>query len=188
ALGRHVERRARASGRPLVKVDGPSDDPWRELCARFLPATPVDVMAAAQGILDRAGAALLLVREGGSTHFGRALASELSRCVGDVPNGPPRALVIVLTEAAPATTPARLVEVSGDVTQDDLKLWWDAVARDPARSPGTEVDRLDVLDSWWAAASATPLSQRAAPPVLGPEAPRLLVRFVLSQRSWSASQ
>src|SRR6185369_10456843 len=82
ALGRHVERRARALGRPLVKVDGlPTDDPWRKLAARFsMPSAGVNVgdpLAAAQAILDRAGSALLVVREAAPTSFGRAVADEL---------------------------------------------------------------------------------------------------------------
>jgi DNA-binding NtrC family response regulator len=191
ALSRHIERRARALGRPFVKVDGlPTDDPWRELVARFPPATPLDTFGTAQAVIDRAGPALLLVREGAPTHFGRALTAELARCSAE---GSARALVIALGEAPPPAAlideaVARLIEVSGDVAGDDLQTWWEAVARDPGHRIGAGLDRLDALEAWWTAARATPLEGRALPVSLGPDALRLLARLALSQRSWLAAQ
>ncbi len=204
AVTRHVERRARALGRPLIKIDGlPADDPWRELTARLQSpgaavAPAADALAAAQAILDRAGPALVLVREGAGTCFGRALATELARLSAE---GTARTLLIVLTEETSATrqgtagetsrAAGRLVEVEAEVSADERQLWWEAIARDPAHGVGMGLDRLDVLESWWAAACATPLEQRAATvslDALGAAARRLLVRLALSQRSWLASQ
>jgi DNA-binding NtrC family response regulator/tetratricopeptide (TPR) repeat protein len=186
AVIRHVERRARALGRPLVKVDGlPADDPWRELGARFLPVMPVDVIAGAQAILDRAGPAILLVRDSAPTRFGRSLSAELAARSAD---GSTRALILALTEASPTNATGRLVEVGGEISGDDLQIWWEAIAGDPGPRPGAGAERLDALEAWWAAARATPLSQRVAPPALGPDATRLLGRVVLSQRSWLVAQ
>ncbi len=187
AVARHVERRARALGRPMVKIDGlGADDPWRELSARFLPATPVDAIAGAQAILDRAGTAILLVREGAPTGFGRALAAELAVRAAV---GSSRALVLALTEAAPSTSTARLIEVGGEVSGDDLPAWWEAIARDPQHRPGAGIARLDALEAWWTAACATP-ALAAAHGALGRWGPRRRgsSRLVLSQRSWQAAQ
>jgi hypothetical protein len=128
AVTRHVERRARALGRPLVKIDGlPTDDPWRELVARFqstaqASARGADALTAAQAVIDRAGPALVLVREGAGTSFGRALAAELSRLAAE---GTARALIVVLAEAAPPVSrgdrlAGRVVDVEAEVSSDDL--------------------------------------------------------------------
>jgi len=190
ALSRHVERRARALGRPLIKVDGmPADDPWRELCARLPVAATADPLTLAQAIGDRAGAALVLVREGASTRFGRALATELANLWGEHASAgsSPAALIIALTEAAPAASVAsvaRLIEVEPEIAADELRVWWEAVAHDPAHGVGEGLGRLDALESWWGAARATPLSGSAPAAALGPEARRLLARLSISQRSW----
>ncbi|MFT3772438.1 MAG: sigma 54-interacting transcriptional regulator [Minicystis sp.] len=215
ALGRHVERRARALGRPLLKVDGVLvDDPWRELAARLPPAVvaigpqyasssqskaapAADPLAAAQAIVDRAGHSLMVVREGAPTSFGRALADELSRLLRE---GSHRCLLIVLAEAAGdsgvvsmpfghgAPSAARVIEVDAEIAGDELGLWWEAIARDAAQRGVPGLDRLDALEAWWSAARVTPLDRRAPALGLGADAARLLGRMLLSQRTWPASQ
>ena len=209
AVARHIDRRARALARPLIKVDGTlADDPWRELAARFPAIQSGDPLALAQAIVDRAGATLMLVREGAPTTFGRAVADELGRILR-APSpilppataaAPPRCLLLVLSETsesppasiapvALAVSPAaRLIEVDPELSSDDLALWWEAVARDAAQRGVPGLDRLDALDAWWSAARVTPLDQRAPAIPLGAEAARLLARLALSQRSWPASQ
>ena len=214
AVTRHIDRRARAIARPLIKVDGTlADDPWRELAARFPALQGGDPLALAQAIVDRAGATLMLVREGAPTTFGRAVADELGRILrASAPilaparepaaptQAPPRCLLLVLSETsespppsiAPVVLPvwpaARLIEVDPELSSDDLALWWEAVARDTAQRGVPGLDRLDALDAWWSAARVTPLDQRAPAIPLGAEAARLLARLALSQRSWPASQ
>ncbi len=196
AAGRHVERRARALGRVVVKVDGlPSDDPWRELCTRFALAAPADPLVAAQALLDRAGASIILLREAAPTDWGRAVAAEVARLAADA-----ACLVLVLvdapaTDAAPSgrvaslpgASSARHVEIDADVSLDERALWWDAAARDAAvrdAGPG----RLDALEAWWSAARATPLDAAAPPVALSSAAQRLYARVALSQRTWLAAQ
>jgi transcriptional regulator with GAF, ATPase, and Fis domain len=197
ALSRHVERRARVLGRQLVKVDGlPADDAWRELAARFPLVTVSDPLAAAQAVLDRAGAALMLVREGAPTCWGRAFADELSRLAGE--EGSAQSLVLVLREdGAPdsgrrtdpgAGSGARVIEVEAEVSPDDLLLWWDAAARDAGQRGAPGLSRLDAIEGWWSAARATPVGARPEPVSVGPEAGRLLARITLSQRSWLGPQ
>ncbi|APR75450.1 Response regulator of zinc sigma-54-dependent two-component system [Minicystis rosea] len=214
ALGRHVERRARALGRPLIKVDGTLvDDPWRELAARDLaarmpsPSLPPpsypgmakavsagDPLAAAQVIVERAGSALIVVRESASTSFGRALSDELARLLQD---GQHRCLLLVLTESAVESSStffpgnhgsARTIDVDVEIAGDDLSMWWEAVARDAAQRNLPGLDRLDALEAWWSAARVTPLDRRAPALTLSDAATRLLGRMLLSQRSWPVSQ
>jgi DNA-binding NtrC family response regulator/tetratricopeptide (TPR) repeat protein len=204
AVGRHVERRARSLGRPLVAVDGTlADDPWRELAARLPPlgasgklGPSADPLAAAQAIVERAGATLIVVRESAPTAFGRALADELSRVLRD---GAQRCLLLVLSAAGDEGFPTpptsfgpsatRSIEVDSELGDADaLGLWWEAVAREATLRGLPGLDRLDALDAWWSAARATPLDQRAPALALGAEAARLLGRALLSQRTWPASQ
>ncbi len=217
AVARHVERRARALGRPVVKVDGlPMDDAWRELASRMPPPAPgmgpvplTDARAAARAVIDRAGSSILLVREGAPTEFGRTFCSELAVTFGGAetpPNplgaGSIRPLVLALVDegttgalgmgrsfpSSHAHPEARTIEISGDLSGDDLRLWWEAIARDPGQHPGAGQGRLDALEAWWSAALATPPDRREPAASLGPEAHRLLVRIALSQRSWAAAQ
>jgi DNA-binding NtrC family response regulator/tetratricopeptide (TPR) repeat protein len=186
ALSRHVERRARVSGRALVKIDGlPTDDAWRELAVR-LQVTAGDPLAAAQAILDRAGASLVVVREGAPTHWGRALSDELGRISAS--EATVKSLILVLIEAAPAVSTARLIEVEAEVSADEIHLWWEAVSRDAGRSIGAGLDRLDAIERWWSAARATPAEQPVPSVPLGPAAARLFGRLALSQRSWLVAQ
>jgi transcriptional regulator with GAF, ATPase, and Fis domain len=195
AVGRHVERRARAIGRAIVKVDGlPSDDPWRELCARFALVAPADPLVAAQALLDRAGASLIVVREGAPTAWGRATAAEIMRLAGDA-----ACLVLVLVEgpapdgvqssrvaALPSSPSARNIEIDAEVTPDERALWWEAAARDAASGDAGPA-RLDVLEGWWAAARATPHDAGAPAIALSEAARRLYARMALSQRTWLAA-
>jgi DNA-binding NtrC family response regulator/tetratricopeptide (TPR) repeat protein len=196
ALMRHVERRVRHAGRPLVKVDGLiADDPWRELSARFPMTIAGDPLLAAQVVADRAGPALVLVREGAPTGFGRAFAGELARLLRE---GAQRTLVLVLAEGsaesaasvpfAQSQAAARVIEVEAEASNDELALWWEAVARDAAARGVPGLDRLDAIEAWWSAARTTPIDHpRGRPLPLSPEAARLLGRIALSQRSWPAS-
>ena len=207
ALSRHVERRARDLGRQLVKIDGlPADDAWRELAARFpLPGPdPLgDPLAAAQAVLDRAGAAVMVVREGAPTFWGRAFSDELARLCREA-HSPAKSLILVLSSSpsvhgasvaerglatiAPAAAATRTIEVAAEVSPDDRLLWWDAAARDAGQRGGPGLDRLDALDGWWSAAHATPAHARAPGVSVGREAARLLGRITLSQRSWHGQQ
>ena len=198
AIGRHVERRARAIGRALVKVDGlPSDDAWRELGARFPMVPVVDPLAAAQAVVDRAGTAMLVVRDVAPTTFGRAMADELARIVGA---GGAKCLVIALEESREHGLPslqlhlhgaearALTLEVEAELSADDLAVFWEAAARDAAMRGLPGLDRLDAIESWWAAARATPVDRCVPAIELGADAARLLARVALSQRSWPVSQ
>ena len=205
AVSRHVERRARGLGRPVVKVDGmPADDTWRELAARFpLVGRELlgDPLAAAQAVLDCAGAALMVVREGAPTCWGRAFADELARLSRDA-EGSAKSLVLVLSPSPSPTaahgalfigvdrgaSAARVIDVEAEVSPDDLLLWWDAAARDAGQRGTPGLERLDALEGWWSAAHATPANARARTVSVGPEAGRLLARIALSQRSWLGPQ
>jgi tetratricopeptide (TPR) repeat protein len=179
AIARHVERRARTLGRPVVHVGAlPTDDPWRELSARFVAeALACDPPAAARALLDRAGAAILVIEEGEGTHYGRALASELARAMDE---GSGRALVMLLAHARCFANDARVLEIDGDLDADDRRVWWEAVARDGGHDAG----RLDALESWWARARTVPPSETPSAPALGAEARSLFARIALARRSW----
>ncbi len=192
ALSRHVERRARALGRPLIRVDGmPADDAWRELCARLGIVATAEPGTLAQALGERAGGALVLVRENASTRFGRALSAEVGRLWEEPSVRGSGALVVVLTHESHADVNmgagARRLVVEAEISADELGVWWDAVARDPAHGVGEGLDRLDALESWWRAARATPPTGSAPPLALGPDARRLLARLSISRRTWLAA-
>ncbi|MFO0759140.1 MAG: sigma 54-interacting transcriptional regulator [Byssovorax sp.] len=183
AVARHAERRARAIGRPLWKIGGmPADDAFRELGAAAGLGADIDPVSAAPEILDRCGAAIVLVREARSTAWGSRLADELER-LGASAEAPSRSLILVLTEQAPMK--GRVIEVASHASQDDRRLWWEAVARDAERAIDPALDRFEMLDGWWSAARSTPANARPEPIALGEAARRMLARLLLSRRTLS---
>jgi DNA-binding NtrC family response regulator/tetratricopeptide (TPR) repeat protein len=183
AVAQHLERRARGLGRPLLKIGGlPTDDVFRELAASASVSALSDPASAAQQVAERCGQAMVILREGAPTCWGSLLADELEQAAGN-PEGRGRGLFVVLSERAPARS--RVIEVEPVVSADELRLWWEAIARDADRVIAVGVDRLDALEGWWAAARATPAESRVEPALLSEGARRLLVRLALSRRSWS---
>ncbi|MEO7327874.1 MAG: hypothetical protein ABI193_04810, partial [Minicystis sp.] len=70
-VARHAERRARALGRPLLKIGGlPTDDAWRELASASGVGALSDPVSAARQIAERCGPGLVIVREGTPTCWG----------------------------------------------------------------------------------------------------------------------
>ena len=182
AVGHHIERRARALGRGVVVIDGlTTDEPWRELAARCGAGDTTDPRFAASAILAASDVVVML--EGAKTHWGAALVDELARHEGVAP------LLFVLG-ASPARTPAeaRVIEASAAASPEEVRLFWDAIARDADRQLPVGLTRLDALEGWWAAARSTPIEQRATPGPIGDAARRLLARLVLSQRSWPVAE
>jgi transcriptional regulator with GAF, ATPase, and Fis domain len=182
AVGHHIERRARALGRSVALIDGlATDDPWRELAARCGAGATTDPILAASAILAASDVVVLL--EGASTCWGTALVDELSRREGVAP------LLFIL--GAPGTlrgADARVIEASAVASPEEVRLFWEAIARDADRQLPASLTRLDALEGWWAAARATPIEQRATPGPIGEGARRLLARLVLSQRSWPVAE
>jgi DNA-binding NtrC family response regulator/tetratricopeptide (TPR) repeat protein len=178
AIGHHVERRARALGRGVVMIDGlTTDDPWRELGARCGAGATTDPQSAASAIL--AASDVVVVLEGAKTFWGDALIDDLARREGVAP------LVFVLgAERSFGGAEARVVEASAAASTEEIRLFWDAIARDADQQIPAGLTRLDALEGWWAAARATPIDRRATPGPIGEAARRLLARLVLSQRSW----
>ena len=182
AVGHHIERRARALGRSVVVIDGlTTDEPWRELAARCGAGDTTDPHFAASAILAVSDVVVML--EGAKTHWGAALVDELSRCEGVAP------LLFVLG-AAPARShaEARVIAASAAASPEEIRLFWEAIARDADRQLPVGLTRLDALEGWWAAARSTPIEQRATPGPIGDSARRLLARLVLSQRSWPVAE
>ncbi len=185
-VARHAERRARALGRPLLKIGGlPTDDAWRELASAAGVGVLSDPVSAARQIAERCGPGLVLLREGTPTCWGSALADALEHLASSA-EGHGRSLILVLCERAPARS--RVIDVDAVASQDEVRLWWEAIARDADHSLIVGLDRLDALEGWWGAARSTPSHQRVEPIVLSASARRLLVRLSLSQRSWSRSE
>ncbi len=182
AVGHHIERRARALGRSVTLIDGlTTDDPWRELAARCGAGASTDPVLAASAILAMSDVVVLL--EGATTCWGAALVDELSRREGVAP------LLFVLGAAGTLrTTDARVIEASAFASPEEVRLFWEAIARDADRQLPSSLTRLDALEGWWAAARATPIDQRATPGPIGEAARRLLARLVLSQRSWPVAE
>jgi transcriptional regulator with GAF, ATPase, and Fis domain/tetratricopeptide (TPR) repeat protein len=185
-VARHAERRARALGRPLLKIGGlPTDDAWRELASAAGVGVLSDPVSAARQIAERCGQGLVLVREGTPTCWGSALADALEHLATSA-EGHGRSLILVLSERAPARS--RVIDVDAVASPEEIRLWWEAIARDADHALTVGLDRLDALEGWWGAARTTPGDRRVDPVVLSASARRLLVRLSLSQRSWSRSE
>ena len=182
AMSHHIERRARSLGRSVTLIDGlTTDDPWRELAARCGAGASTDPILAASAILAASDVVVLL--EGATTCWGSALVDEISRREGVAP------LLFVLGAAgARCSADARVIEASAFASPEEIRLFWEAIARDADRQLPSSLTRLDALEGWWAAARATPLEQRATPGPIGEAARRLLARLVLSQRSWPVAE
>ncbi len=182
AVAHHIERRARARGHRVVVIDGlTTDEPWRELAARCGAGDTTDPQRAASAILAASDVVVML--EGAKTHWGAALVDELTRREEVAPR-------IFVLGAAPARSPAeaRVIEVSAAASPDEIRLFWEAIARDADRQLPVGLTHLDALEGWWAAARSTPIEQRATPGPIGAAARRLLARLVLSQRSWPVAE
>ena len=178
AIGHHIERRARALGRGVVMIDGlTADDPWRELAAHCGAGTTTDPQSASSAIL--AASDVVVIFEGAKTCWGDALVDDLARREGVAP-----LLFILGAEGAFGGTDARIIEASAAASTEEIRLFWDAIARDADRQIPAGLTRLDALEGWWGAARATPIERRATPAPIGEAARRLLARLVLSQRSW----
>jgi transcriptional regulator with GAF, ATPase, and Fis domain/tetratricopeptide (TPR) repeat protein len=182
AIGHHVERRARALGRNVVMIDGlTTDDPWRELASRCGAAATTDPQSAASTILTASDVVVIL--EGARTCWGDALVDDLARREGVAP-----LLFVLGAEGAFGGTDARIIEASAAASSDEIRLFWDAIARDADRQIPAGLTRLDALEGWWGAARSTPIDRRATPSPIGDAARRLLARLFLSQRSWPVAE
>ncbi len=186
ALARHIERRAVAAARPVVRV-GAADDAWREIAARLGVVASPDPLAAAAAILGAARRAVVIAVDPRPSQWGRAVGAELERLASE--RGATHALFFHLVDpAASAAIAARpacggsAIAVEPTASRADARLFWDAVARDADRQL-PRIERLDALDGWWSAARATPLDARPAPPALSEPARALLARLALSRRS-----
>ena len=178
AIGHHIERRARALGRGVVIIDGlTTDDPWRELASRCGAGATTDPQSASSAIL--AASDVVVILEGAKTCWGDALIDDLARREGVAP-----LLFVLGAERSSSGAEARVVEASAIASAEEIRLFWDAIARDADQQIPAGLARLDALDGWWTAARATPIERRATPGPIGEAARRLLARLVLSQRSW----
>ena len=194
AAAAHVARRARAQGRAILEAGRfAASCPWRELALRA-GSTTADPLAAAQEILAAASGGVILVVEGASSAWGRAVAEEIACLVGSgsgsgaSDGGCARgALVLVCSEGAPKPW-ARGIELGGAMDADEMRAWWEAVAQDAERRVGPRLAQLDALEGWWSVAMATPPGQAPAAPELGGAARSLLARVALSRRPWRAAQ
>ena len=129
------------------------------------PRSPVDAIAAARAILERAGAAILLVRgEGAPTRFGRALAAELARCVAE---GSSRTLLLSLTcEEALPMGPASLGRPNPEPAEPTHRARSHVPPDDAGSTASTsEAPRIVVVESevagddlqiWWDAVARDP--------------------------------
>ncbi|MEP7121698.1 MAG: sigma 54-interacting transcriptional regulator [Byssovorax sp.] len=182
AIGHHVERRARALGRGVVIIDGlTTDDPWRELAARCGAGTTTDPQSAASAIL--AASDVVVILEGARTCWGDALLDDLALRADVAP-----LLFVLGAERSFSGTDVRVVPASGAASSEEIRLFWDAIARDADQQIPAGLTRLDALEGWWAAARTTPIERRATPGPIGEGARRLLARLVLSQRSWPVAE
>ncbi len=184
ALERHLGRRGRATGRTVVSAGGlPAADAWREIARKLGVAGTLDPRAAAREIAARAERSILLVLEGVPAQWGRMVASSLEQ---EADAG--GCLVMVLTERAPMGTGARILELGAEVFATDVRTWFEAIVADPGEPSLPAPSGLRDLESWWAAARATPAGSRAAGPSLDAAERQLLDRLALSQRSWSEDE
>jgi DNA-binding NtrC family response regulator/tetratricopeptide (TPR) repeat protein len=175
ALARHLGRRGRAAGRPIVLAGaGAAADAWREVASRLGAAACTDPRDAAVAIRTRAGRSVLVVTEGSPTRWGRAVAAELEYTLGAPHDG--GALALILTERAPAGTEARVLELGQSLSTDEARLWCEAVAADADDPMAPPLETLEALDAWWAAVRATPAA--APDPEDAPLVARLLEAVV----------
>ena len=194
AVARHVERRARALGRPLVKVDGlPTDDPWRELVAgcrrrrRGWAPRRSRTRAAPRGP-SSIGPGRHPAGARGRAHRVRArLRAELAHAdVDPTPSAGPRAHRCA-RDRGPSPPPREPRAASRSRAISRATICGSGGRRSPAirgACAGAGLDRLDALEAWWSAAPRDAAGPGRPRSRSGRRRQRLLARIALSQRSW----
>jgi DNA-binding NtrC family response regulator/tetratricopeptide (TPR) repeat protein len=182
ALARHLGRRARALGRLILWAGDPQmSDAWHDVAVRLDVTGCPDPLTAAEAIIDQAGGALLIVREGAPALWGRSVAAEIARAAGEI-----RCLVFVLTYRAPLETDAPILAPSSDLSRQDARLHLQAVAADPEETIAS-TNSLEDIDREGSAPHAAPLERRERGASIDEAGASLLRRLRLSHQSWSAS-
>jgi DNA-binding NtrC family response regulator/tetratricopeptide (TPR) repeat protein len=181
ALARHVGRRARARGRMILWAGDPqTSDAWHDVAMRLDITGCPDPQTAAESIMDQAGGAVLIVREGVHAAWGRSVAARIARASVER-----SCLAIVLTSSAPCGTDAPVIVPGSDLSRQDTKLYWQAVAADPEETIAA-TNSLEDIDGESPAPRPAPIDGRAREAAIGPAGMMLLRRLKLSHQSWPA--
>ena len=141
AISAHVERRAEAIGRRVVRADLHAESPWRDAALRLgLANLPHDVDAAADLLVSAASgvSAVLLVALGSESAWDDAIASAVADRRGGA------LFIILMPRALPGST-LDVLDIPAELDGAALARWWEAVAAARSRAAHS---KLSDLNAW----------------------------------------
>ena len=178
AVAAHVERRARAQQRDVVRAAAPLENPWSDVATRLgIEPLPHDPGAAANAIVSRSSArgAVVVVPFVQSNAWDHAVAEAVCEAA-------PNALFVLL--ALPGSglevRAASWFDLATPLTAAGAARWWDAAATALRARPAPG---LGALEQWLGAATELEPSAPAAGDLPAP-ARELLHKLALSRRAW----
>jgi DNA-binding NtrC family response regulator/tetratricopeptide (TPR) repeat protein len=181
ALARHVGRRARALRRRILWAGDPdTSDAWHDVAVRLDVIGCLDPLTASEAIMDQAGGAVLIIREGADALWGRYVAEQIA-CAGRERT----CLVIVLTARAPVRTHAPIIKPGADLSRADTRLYWQAVTADPDEAIAS-IHSLEDIDGESPAPRPIRGDGRDRQTSVDAAGTSMLRRLKLTHQSWSA--